>query len=81
MFQSLDSVEMRHIIYKKSMYDLWLCVFLSASDNRIVLESVKCPGQHVGIKDDGEAKKPDSTGKGKHGQFQPKVIHEVFIVV
>ena len=56
-------------------------MFLSASDNRIVLESVKSPGQHVGIKDDGEAKKPDSTGKGKHGQFQPKVIHEVFIVM
>ena len=42
-----------------------------------MFESVKCPGEHVGVVENGDAKKPGSTGTGKHGQFQPKVIHEV----
>ena len=39
----------------------------------MVLESVRFPGQHVGVRESGEAKKPNHTGKGKHGQFTPIV--------
>ena len=56
-----------------------MIVCLFHADNRIVLESVKTPGQHVGVIDNGEAKKPSNTGKGRHAQFQPKVIREVLI--
>ena len=39
----------------------------------MVLESVRFPGQHVGVRESGEVKKPNHTGKGKHGQFTPIV--------
>ena len=39
-----------------------------------MLESVRFPGQHVGVRESGEAKKPNHTGRGKHGQFKVKVI-------
>ena len=42
----------------------------------MVFESVKFPGQHVGIVEIGEPKNPGHTGTGKHSQFQPKVIRE-----
>ena len=41
-----------------------------------MLEAVKFPGCHVGVKDDGSIKNPDSTGKGKHGQFKVEVMKE-----
>ena len=40
----------------------------------MVLESVCFPGQHVGVRESGEVKKPSHTGKGKHAQFTPIVI-------
>ena len=33
-------------------------------------------GQHVGVRENGEVKKPNWTGNGKHGQFKVKVIRE-----
>lgn len=50
---------------------------LEEHDNSIVFESVQHPGQHIGIVENGDAKKPGSTGTRRHGHFQPKVIHEV----
>lgn len=43
-------------------------------DGHVVLESVRFPGQHVGVRESGEVKKPSQTGKGKHAQFTPIVI-------
>ena len=40
----------------------------------MVLESVRYPGQHVGVRESGEIKKPSHTGKGTHAQFTPIVI-------
>ena len=40
----------------------------------MALESVKYPGQHVGIKPNGEAKTPSHTGTGNHGRFNPTLI-------
>ena len=45
-------------------------------DGHLVLESVKFPGQHVGVRDSGDAKEPNHTGRGKHAQFTVKVIKE-----
>ena len=50
-------------------------------DNRIVFESVKCPGEHVGVLESGDVKKPRNTATGRHSQFQPKVIREVCYTV
>ena len=50
------------------------CVCISTIDGHVVLESVRYPGQHVGVTEDGEVKKPGHTGKGKHAQFTPIVI-------
>ena len=48
-----------------------MCVHL---DGHVVLESVRYPGQHVGVTESGEAKKPSHTGKGTHAQFTPIII-------
>ena len=40
----------------------------------MVLESVRFPGQHVGVRESGEVKTPSHTGKGKHAQFTPIII-------
>lgn len=45
-------------------------------DGHVVLESVRYPGQHVGVRETGEVKKPAHTGKGAHAQFTPIVIAE-----
>ena len=47
------------------------------ADGYVVFESVKFPGQHVGIKPDGSAKPPDHTGTGDHARFTPQVLNEV----
>ena len=39
----------------------------------MVLESVRYPGSHVGVRENGDVKKPSDTGKGKHAQFTPIV--------
>lgn len=52
-------------------------LFSFVSDECIVFESVRYPGLHAGILENGNAKKPSDTGTGKHAQFLPKVIHEV----
>ena len=39
----------------------------------MVLESVRFPGQHVGILPDGDAKPADQTGTGEHARFTPIV--------
>ena len=44
-----------------------------------MLESVLSPGQHVGVHEDGEPVEPKHAFTGKHAQFQPKVIDEVYI--
>ena len=49
---------------------------LFCTDGHLVLESVKFPGNHVGVRESGEAKRPDWTGNGKHGQFKVQVIKE-----
>ena len=49
----------------------WLCVSV---EGHVVLESVRFPGQHVGVRESGEVKKPNHTGKGSHAQFTPIVI-------
>ena len=46
---------------------------LYIAEGHVVLESVMFPGQHVGVRESGEVKKPNHTGKGKHGQFTPIV--------
>ena len=56
-----------------------LCVCV---EGYVVLESVRYPDQHVGVRESGEMKKPSHTGKGKHGQFTPIVIgtlHYIYI--
>ena len=44
------------------------------SDDSVALESVKYPGQYVGIKPDGEATTPSNTGTGTHSRFIPTLI-------
>ena len=48
----------------------------SYADGHLVLESVMFPGQHIGVRENGEVKKPNHTGRLKHGQFKVKVIKE-----
>ena len=43
------------------------------TDGYVVLESLYYPGRHVGVRDDGEVKPPNETGKGRHAQFTPIV--------
>ena len=52
-----------------------VCLILP-TDGNLVLQSVKYPGFHVGVLDNGEVKNPSQTGDGKHGQFEVKVIKE-----
>ena len=52
-------------------------IVCTLADNRVVFESVKCPGEHIGVLESGDAKKPHNTATGKHAQFQPKPIQEV----
>ena len=47
------------------------------AEGYLVFESVKYPGQRVGILPDGSAKRPSETGTGDHARFTPKVIQEV----
>ena len=47
------------------------------AEGYVVFESVKHPGQHVGILPDGRAKRPSDTGTGEHARFTPKIISEV----
>lgn len=49
---------------------------LEEHDKCVVFESVKSPGQHIGILESGDSKRPNNTGTGKHARFQPKVIHD-----
>ena len=54
------------------------CIFrVHVSDHDkeyISFESVKHPGQHMGILPTGNAKEPSKTGKGAHGSFMPIVM-------
>ena len=54
---------------------LSLCIY--CTDGYVVLESVKFPDHHVGVRESGEVKKPSHTGKGLHGQFTPVVISNI----
>ena len=63
--------------YKCASY---LHCLLLLVDNRVVFESVKYPGEHIGVLESGDTKKPRSTGTGRHAQFQPKNIREVCTV-
>ena len=58
------------IKYTLSLMYAYICTYI---DGHVVLESVRHPGQHVGVRESGEVKKPSNTGKGKHGQFTPIV--------
>ena len=49
---------------------------MSHADGNLLLESVKFPGSHVGVKENGEIKPPHHTGKGKHGQLKVTVLEE-----
>lgn len=42
----------------------------------LLFESEDHPGYHVGVIPNGDAKAPQSTGRGRDGQFTPKVIDE-----
>ena len=42
-----------------------------------MLESVRFPGQHVGVLPDGSIKPPTQTGKGPHAQFKPTLHQRV----
>lgn len=54
----------------------WYVCLILPTDGNLVLGSVKYPGFHVGVLENGDVKKPNLTGDGKHGQFQVKVIKE-----
>ena len=45
-------------------------------EGHLLLESVKFPGSHLGVKESGEVKPPHHTGRGKHGQFKVEVLEE-----
>ena len=50
----------------------------SCTDGQYVcLESVKYPGQHVGVLPDGSVKPPHQTGKGPHGRFIASALSAV----
>ena len=49
------------------------------SDEAVTFESVKFPGQRIGILPNGEVKPPENTGRGQHGQFVPKVVGELSV--
>lgn len=70
----MDSEGIRHSC------DVWfhcmMCCLILPTDGNLVLASVKYPGFHVGVLGNGEVKKPNLTGDGKHGQFKVKVIKE-----
>ena len=51
-------------------YSYCCMMFSFITENGMVcFESVKHPGQHLGIIEDGSVKPPGNTGKGKHGRF------------
>lgn len=48
-----------------------VCVPLCATDGFVVFESVLSPNTHIGVRENGEVKKPSHTGTRKHAQFTP----------
>ena len=55
------------------------CEFKVQSSNHapgsaICLESVKLPGQHVGVLPSGDTKAPGNTGRGPHGSFTVELL-------
>lgn len=55
-------------------------MYIHCADGYVVLESVKYPDHHVGVRESGEVKKPSQTGKGLHGQFTPVVISNILSI-
>ena len=49
-------------------------LYTAAPGSAICLESVKLPGQHVGVLPSGDTKAPGNTGRGPHGSFTVELL-------
>ena len=59
---------------------MFVIMYIHCADGYVVLESVKYPDHHVGVRESGEVKKPSQTGNGLHGQFTPVVISNILSI-
>ena len=60
-----------------SYYEGALFCYIADPANAICLESVKLPGQHVGVLPSGDTKAPSNTGRGPHGSFTVELVQAV----
>ena len=51
-----------------------LYCYIADPGSAICLESVKLPGQHVGVLPSGDTKAPSNTGRGPHGSFTVELL-------